>query len=679
MRVRLLAALALVLACTNGLFGRQQQSTPSPTFRAGVDLVEVDVNVTDATGASVSDLTAQDFEIFEDGRRQMLATLAFVDVPVRSELRRDALTAEPDVHSNTLDEGRVYVIAFDEVPPEQTLRARLFLRRFIQQYFAPNDVGAVVLLGRGRASDTQDFTSSPRLLTNAIDRYQGGFGSEEPPASLAPASAPSSLPRGATSLPIPLPPPSADTSGTLRSRASALKALAEFMGGLRGRRKTLLYVSTGIGFDMFEVVDYRGGVMSLAMADAWAAMTAATRGNVTIYAIDPQGLSPDGALADRQTAFSADEQAARRNARRNLRTFAELTGGFAFTDQNNVDAAFTRIVRENSSYYVLGFNSTNPQSDGRFRNLDVRVKRAGLQVKARKGYVAAPVKERTNTRSSGGLAPAVADALASPLRTSDLPMTITAVPFKGGGRNANVLLVVDVDAAKLQLVERNGAHSTDVDLAWVAISADGRSRPGGRYRSALALKPDTYERASRNGMRFVSQIDLAPARYQLRVAAGGSTGPAGSVTLDLEIPDFSRAPLAMSGLSLTSRSPGDPVTQQIKNPLAGRLTGVPTTAREFDKADAITLFAEIYTDGRRAPAQAIHMKASLLGVDGRSVSNVEEQHLSSEARTTDGRLPFTATLPINNAAAGAYVVRVEGRSDLQGGVTAVREIPIRVR
>lgn len=676
MKSRLLAVLVIVLAGTTGLRGGQQST---PTFRAGVDLVEVDVNVTDAAGAPVSNLTVGDFEVFEDGQRQALSTFAFIDVPAGRDMRRSADTAEPDVYSNTLDEGRVYVIAFDEVLPEHTLRARLFLRRFIEQYFSSNDVGAVVLLGRGRASDTQDFTSNPRLLTAAIDRYQGGFGTEPPPVSLAPSNTPSSVPREATSLPILLPPPGADTSGTQRTRAKSLKALAEFMGGLRGRRKTMLYVSTGIGFDMFEVVDYRGGIMSLAMADASAAMTAATRGNVTIYAVDPQGLSPDGALADRETAFSVDERAERRDARRNLRTFAELTGGFAFTDQNNIDAAFTRIVRENSSYYVLGFNSTNQRRDGRFRKLDVRVKRAGLQIKARKGYVSATEKERTPARVVRGIAPAVADAIASPLRTTDLPMKVTAAPFKGQGRDADVLLVVDIDPAKLALVERDGAHAGDLDLAWVALSADGRTRPDGRYRYAVALKPDTYQRASRNGLRLVSAIDVAPGRYQLRVAAGASTGPAGGVVLDLEIPDFTRSRLGMSGLSVASKLAPDAVTQQTRNPLQGKATMVPTTAREFDKGDVLTLFAEVYADGRRNPAYAIDMKASILEASGRVVSTTQEQRTSSDGRSTGGRLAFTPALPINDAAAGDYVVRVEAREILPEGAAVVRSIPIRIR
>jgi hypothetical protein len=213
----------------------------------------------------------------------------------------------------------------------------------------------------------------------------------------------------------------------------------------------------------------------------------------------------------------------------------------------------------------------------------------------------------------------------------------------------------------------------------VAISADGRTRPDGRYRYAVALKPDTYERASRNGLRLVSAIDVAPGRYQLRVAAGASTGPAGGVVLDLEIPDFSGSRLGMSGLSVASKLAPEAVTQQTRNPLQGRAAMVPTTAREFDKGDVLMLFAEVYADGRRNPAYAIDLKATIVGAAGRVVSTIQEQRTSLDGRSTGGRLPFTPVLPINDAAAGDYVVRVEARENLPGGTTVIRSIPIRVR
>jgi hypothetical protein len=148
---------------------------------------------------------------------------------------------------------------------------------------------------------------------------------------------------------------------------------------------------------------------------------------------------------------------------------------------------------------------------------------------------------------------------------------------------------------------------------------------------------------------------------------------------DLEVPDFSRSRLTMSGVSLTSKLSPEAVTQQIRNPLQGRLAAAPTTAREFDKRDVLTLFAEVYTGGKRSPASAIDMKASIVDVDGRSVSGSGQQSSSADARATGGRLPFIATLPINDAAPGDYVLRVEARENLTGGSTVVRNIPIRIR
>ena len=189
MRLRLFATLALVL-CTRSLTGQQEPAAPTPTFRTAVDLVELDVRVTDASGAFVSDLTEEDFEILEDGRPQAVAALSVVDIPFEPiESPPSGPAVEPDVQTNAVEEARVYVVAFDEsILAEQILRARLFLRRFVERYFGPNDIAAVVWVGRGVAGDTQDFTSSPRLLLEAIDRFQGGTPREPPPVPLAPGS-----------------------------------------------------------------------------------------------------------------------------------------------------------------------------------------------------------------------------------------------------------------------------------------------------------------------------------------------------------------------------------------------------------------------------------------------------------------------------------------------------------
>jgi VWFA-related protein len=408
MPLRLLAGL-LACALTATTLVAQQ-----PTFRAGVEVVELDAVVTDAAGNPVTDLTIDDFEILESGRPQPITAFSLIDIPIdraeRALFTPDAI--EPDVRSNQGADGRVYLIALDEVPPVYALRARQFLRRFVEQRFAANDIMAITYVGRG-ATNSQDFTSSKRLLLAAIDKYSGGFPTDAPPNANTgiPLDSGASL-DGASRSAI------NENNFALRQRMKTFRQVTEFLAGVRGRRKAMLLISTGQGMvDMLNVVDYSGGTMPLALADAHAAMQAATRGNISIYPIDPRGLSLEGGGAELESSPTI-EQTQQRSAEGlnwvdNMRAMARVTGGFAFVNQNKFDEAFERIVRENSAYYLLGFSPTNTRRDGRYRRVQVRVKRPGLQVRSREGYVAptgrAPAAPPE--RAANALAMPVADGI----------------------------------------------------------------------------------------------------------------------------------------------------------------------------------------------------------------------------------------------------------------------------
>ena len=339
---------------------------------------------------------------------------------------------------------------------------------------------------------------------------------------------------------------------------ASLRALTEFMAKTPGRRKAMLFVSEGIGFNMFDVVDYAGGVRSLAGEDAHAAMSAATRGNLAIYPIDPLGLGEGGTL----------------EARADLSALAHVTGGFALSNSENFAGAFARMVREQSSYYILGFNSGYEKRDGRYVRLEVRVKRPGLTVKSRDGYVPptgkAPARAAATTRS------AFMEAIASPFAVGAMPMRVFAAPYKGDGRNAAILVAVEVDAAQLELVEANGLFTGRMDVAFVATDAKKKITRSPRFTATLAMKPETHQRFEANGMRVLLQADLPEGRYQLRVAAGGAAR-AGSVVYDLEVPDFTKAPLILSGVSVTSSAAAAILTRRVgADPIGDVLPGPPT-------------------------------------------------------------------------------------------------------
>src|SRR3954470_24205210 len=214
----------------------QGQAAPPVTFRVEVNYVEVDAFVTDAQGNIVPDLTVNDFELLEDNKPQKVSTFSLVNIPVERAERPLFVSTpvEPDVETNSGGEGRVYLIVLDDLhtDPTRSPRVKAALHRFIQQNFGINDLAAVVYTG-GRSSDSQDFTNNPRLLLASIDKFTGrklrsatlerieGARTNPDTGTLGPGDDPSSQERAFQA----------------RNVMSTVRKLAEFMAGVRGRRK----------------------------------------------------------------------------------------------------------------------------------------------------------------------------------------------------------------------------------------------------------------------------------------------------------------------------------------------------------------------------------------------------------------------------------------------------------
>jgi VWFA-related protein len=673
MKSRAVATLLALAVSVHGLLGQQ------PTFRAQVDLVEIDAVVTDAQGNPVTGLTADDFEITENGTAQPIAAFSTVDIPIeRAERPLFSPTAiEPDVQTNQGPEGRVYVIALDDIHPTLALRTRRFMRRFLEQHFGTNDVAAIAYLGQG-AGNSQDFTSNRRVLLNALDRFTGGFPGESAPAGATP-------PDGGT-LSASQTAGASEARFALRGRMKSFRDIAEFMARIPGRRKAMVLISTGATLvDMVGVVDYNGGTMDIELADAHVAMQAASRGNVAIYPIDPRGLSPDGGSGESEAGPTQEAlQTASLNRlaeTANLRMLAEVTGGFAFVNQNNFDQAFTRLVRENSAYYILGFYSTNERRDGRFRKVEVRVKRPGLEVRARSGYVAPtgrvpPPAPATPARA---LTPATSDAFAHPIAQRGVPLKVFAAPYKGADKNASVAIVISVDPSGLDLVEKDGVFAGELEIATGATSGKGKVISGEYHIARLALKPDTMGRAKHEGVTVLTELRLPPGRYQIRAAVGNRMNKAGSVVYDIEVPDFSKGPLVMSGVALTSKAASFALTVRPKDPLRDFLPGPATSIREFDATDTIALFAEVYENLRTRAAHTLDLKATLRADDGRVIRTVSEQRSSKELRGSAGGYGFAPELSLEGAVPGLYVIHLEAQANIGERPTVSRDVQIRIR
>jgi VWFA-related protein len=667
MRASLIIAALLALAGSDvpGQAPQPQAPAQPPTFKVEVNYVEIDAVVTDAQGNFVGDLTRDDFQVVEEGKPQTVSAFTRVDVPIeRPDPPLFRLAAiEPDVRSNRdAFTGRVFLMVLDDVQtvPSRTLLVRAAARQFIRRSVGANDMVAVVTTA-GNASAGQEFTSSrPRLLA-AVDKFMGQKSRRDAP----------DMERGYRA----------------RNTYATLGNLAEYMAGVRGRRKAIVWFGEGVDYDIDNVFASRDAdLVRTAMQDAVAA---ANRANVSIYGVDARGV---GAGLDEAIAISGvpdettDSTAIRNEVRRaqdSLRVMSEDTGGFAVVNQNDLNAAFARIVRENSSYYLLGYYASNPARDGRFRSVQVRVSRPGVTVRARKGYLA-PRKRPAAPAAAANRIEAempreVRDALASPIPTRDIGLTVFAAPFVGVAPKTSVALVIEVDPGALTFVRKDGTFNADLEIHLLAIDAGGKVQGGGRDVAPLRLREANYAAVMKNGLRITRRLQLPPGRYQIHVGAretGG--GKLGTIRQDVDVPDFSKAPLLMSGLTLTSESAARMLTANPDPGFTDVLPSSPTAIREFPRSDTLALFAEVYDNQTRA-AHRVAITTTVAGDDGRVLFTTDDERSSQELQGKKGGYGYTAKIPLAQLAPGRYVLRVEARTLLTNGGTAARELEFRVR
>jgi VWFA-related protein len=669
-----------------------------PQFRAGVELVQVDVSVLDRDRRPVRGLKAEDFTILEDGTLHPVSAFSEIVVPDAEPPPTPWMReVTPDVRRNDEHQDRrLTVIVMDDmtIPFDVAMikSAKAIGQRLVDEMGAA-DVAAVIFTRSNR--EAQDFTGDRARLIAAVDKFAPGA------RDLHPADEDQQEYYFLAAL------------GTLRRAAELLAAVPQ-------RRKTLVYVSTGIPFDPEAAAEVvligpgEGQRAAVARRDLHNRLKdeledifrEAQRANVNIYSVDPSGLggmdravqlalargSVFGAVAAGDQLQTASRQATLHAEM--LRTVAENTGGRAFLNTNEFDSAVEQIFLENGSYYLLGYRSTNLKRNGGFRRLEVKVNRPDVEVRARNGYYGT---READTRRAVEPASELTKALSSLLPKGDLPMQVSAVPFaKPGSVDSSVAIVLGLRqpgpaGAAARVTEQ-------VNLAVNAFGTEGQPRGSHRLKAELLLRPVPGGEVQ---YEVLSQIDLRPGRYQLRLAAESTMlGKTGSVFYDIDVPDFSRPALSLSGVTMTVEPA---LAAAPRDRLANLLPLVPSTQRDFLKTDKVRAFVRVYQSGRR-PVMPITLDARVLDSTGRMVFGGPEKlgadrfltHQpaavdppSSFGRQRMGAAPRAATstdvphpadvlldLPVFSFSQGPHVLIVEVSN---GNETARREVRFRIR
>ena len=396
----------------------QQQQGQIPTFRSSADLVTTDVIVRDAKNDQfMADLKPTDFDIFEDGVKQELASMVLIHggrayntlAPPPAPLQEGIIL--PVARPTNDAAGRVFLLFVDDLHMDfqNTPRIREIFRKMLKNLIHDGDMWGMV--STGTSSISIDLTYDRALLDDAINRISGG------------GLKPSEIIKGQEGQDGPI---------ELRYRAhvafTTANQLMQNLEKLHNRRKAVLWVSSGYDFNPFEKsrlkeqlgpcdtgtdasgssdssstsncvsangrVDPNLAPQGSQFADAelvrdMADVTrAANRANATLYTIDPRGLVAGGDIGENVDPVEWETYVSRTVD--SLRTIADLTGGFAVVNQNDFDKALKRIDAETSDYYVLGFYSSNPDPLRRTRRIEVVTKRDGVKVWSRTSYSLRP-------------------------------------------------------------------------------------------------------------------------------------------------------------------------------------------------------------------------------------------------------------------------------------------------
>ncbi|MCX6539067.1 MAG: VWA domain-containing protein [Acidobacteria bacterium] len=685
-----------------GQQGQKEQSRA--TFRSRVDYIQVDATVYDNAGQFVPDLTKDDFEVFEDGKKQNIDRIEVVNVPVEPRSLPALVSGhqlEPDVYTNEVPPGRLYLIVMDDlhVHPARSLAARRIARMFIEQNMAPNDVAALVVTSGNRRA-AQEFTNNRRLLLEAVEKFQGRKIISPGLASLSTMGAPDEASADA-----------ADPQRMYNARTwlDTLASLSTFAGTIPSRRKSIVMIGEGPDLDiaandilpMYAPLNNRlsQGETGVDPMKAEAPkgfplargelrdklrdfIDAANRANVTLYAFDPSMYTQGGDdMVDIASANPGDYDAKTgieivrsskvldgiQAAQDNLRTVSTATGGFAVISRSFANA-FERIRADNSRYYILGYYPTNDKRDGKYRKIDVRVRRAGLKVTARRGYVMpkADKQEAPVVETSEGTSLPLREALLSALPVAGLPIAVTAAPFNTAPGRASVLLMLQTPPGSVKFVDEGGRFNGKLEVSFVAVDELGKTTGGEHVNLAMPLKPDLYKMVNEVGLLVESRVSLPPGRYSLRVAARDeNAGSIGSVHCDLEVPDYAKLPLSMSGVviasaeSMAANPRPDPERRRM-------LPDTPSVLRRFRQSDQLSVLTEVY-DSKIATPHGLDIIATVINEQGQVVFRHEDTRSTREiqaAAGTTGGFGYVVKVPLAAIAPGSYVLAIEVRSRL---------------
>jgi hypothetical protein len=315
-----------------------------------------------------------------------------------------------------------------------------------------------------------------------------------------------------------------------------------------------------------------------------------------------------------------------------------------------------RIFSENGSFYLLGFQPPASDPPGTLHRLTVRVNRPNTEVRTRSGFYTPKVEK------PDPLVTPMARAVARPLPSADLPLRVELAPFMTKGSDeAAVTMVLGLRAPE---ATRLGSDTVEIQVS--AFTPDGVAR-GTSQQAVVALRGSASE--APGDYEALSQIQLKPGRYELRIAAHSvASNVVGSVFADVDVPDFARQPLSMSGV-LIERQPALPSAP--RQAFASIVPIVPTAERTFARTDSASVFLRVYQGGRQT-LSAVSFHARILDENGAARLNETTTLAREQFDPITRSVEYRLAIPLGSLTAGQYLLTFEATLDAAAATRNVR-------
>jgi VWFA-related protein len=593
MNIKPLLALLLLFCILLPALGQNKPAPPPPPQQPGdqddvvkinTNLVQVDAVVT-KNGKPVTNLTADDFEIFEDGRRQTITSFAYISnvpasaaQPVKPD-KKTTVTAVPYTPIKRDDPHRTIAFVVDDLglSAESMSQVRNQLRKFVAEQLQPSDLVAIIRTS-GELGALQQFTNDKRLLNRAVDRLHWNFCSRAgvhvlPPLqwSIGDAGV-NTCARGSYAVTLKSVRFIVDALGYLPGRKSMVllsdslvkESQDEFFdrSGLRSARSGL--TNTDIINDDPVRLDYSDSLQKIAEK--------AIRSSVVIYSVDTQGLQYTG-LTAADTFVGTPQQlrdaAAFRSAilldrRKGGELIAKQTGGFPVRNSNSYE--FGRILEDQSGYYLLGYRPSDETFNRRFHHIKAKVKRSGMMLRTRFGFFGVTEEEAKRAK------PTASDqtnlALISPFAVQDIQVDLTSFFAEDSGTGTVIRSFVYLDPETMTFTPVDGRHQASFELHGMIFGDNGAVVDKVTRGATVKLTDAEYQYVLRNGLGLAFDMPVKrPGAYQVRLAARDTTSSKlGSTGQFVVVPDLKNKRLAVSGIVLGTGGAG----QTIANPGARR-------------------------------------------------------------------------------------------------------------